>query len=172
MASLNSRPCFTRGRICSTHSSEICWTRFLPSTVKVSDHIGWPAPSAHQQLGFPQRRCVSAREPGRASAGICRPRSKECLRCRKRAAGSPLALSHDFICLYYYRQKGNVKKLLSLGEFAQGANADIFNPYVTLRVWTGSLGRVPRAPWKPERAEPALSGKRNRLETGHYRNEE
>jgi hypothetical protein len=51
-----------------------------------------------------------------------------------------LALSHDFICLYYYRQKGNVKKLLSLGEFAQGANADIFNPYATLRVWTGGLG--------------------------------
>src|SRR6266702_8381179 len=66
-ASLNSRPCSTRGRICSTHSSGICSTRFLPSTMNVSDQLGCPSPWAHRQLGFPQRLCVRASEPGRAS---------------------------------------------------------------------------------------------------------
>src|ERR1700730_4582698 len=104
--------------------------------------IGWPSPSTHRQLGFPQRRCVRASEPGRASAGIWRPRSKECLRCRKRAAGSPLVLSHDFICLYYYMQRVRSQELLSLGEFAQRAYAEIFNPYAALRAWTGSLDPI------------------------------
>lgn len=96
IASLNSRPCSTSGRICSTHSSGTRSTRFRPSARKVRDQTGCPSPSAHRQLGFPQRRCVRASEPGRASGGIRRLRSKACLRWRKRAAGSPLA-SYQFI---------------------------------------------------------------------------
>jgi hypothetical protein len=94
-ASLNSRPCSTRGRICSTHSSGIRSTRFLPWTMKVSDQRGWPSPSAQWQVGVPQRRWVRAREPGKASGGICQRRSRAYLRCRKRAARSPWA-SYQF----------------------------------------------------------------------------
>ena len=38
--------------------------------MKVSDQPGCPSAWAQWQLGFPQRRWVRAREPGRASEGI------------------------------------------------------------------------------------------------------
>src|SRR5208283_846378 len=100
VASLNSRPCSTSGRISSTHSLGIHSTRLLPLAMNVSDHMGCPSPPlAHQQVGVPQRRCVRASEPGKASGGICRPRSNTYLRWRKREATSPLASYHFTACI-------------------------------------------------------------------------
>jgi hypothetical protein len=35
-----------------------------------------------------------------------------------------------------------VKAIPSLGEFAQGTAAEIFNPYVALQAWAGTPGGV------------------------------
>src|SRR5205823_5062382 len=119
VASLNSRPCSTSGRISSTHSLGIHSTRLLPLAMNVSDHMGCPSPPlAHQQVGVPQRRCVRASEPGKASGGICRPRSKAYLRWRKREATSPLASYHFTACIITCSHT-TVKRFFSLGEFAQ-----------------------------------------------------
>src|SRR5207244_5389319 len=92
--------CSTSGRISSTHSLGIHSTRLLPLAMNVSEHMGCPSPPlAHQQVGVPQRRCVRASEPGKASGGICRPRSKAYLRWRKREATSLLASYHFTACI-------------------------------------------------------------------------
>ena len=88
-ASLNSRPCSTKGRICSTHSSGIPCV--LPATTIRERPNGMPSASwAQWQVGVPQRRWVRASEPGRASAGMEKRRSRAYLRCRKRACGVPI----------------------------------------------------------------------------------
>src|SRR6267154_4500134 len=67
----------------------MCWTRFFPCTIKVSDQTGWPRSSAQWQVGLPQRRWVRESEPGRASAGIEKRRSSWNLRWRSREAIGP-----------------------------------------------------------------------------------
>src|SRR5205807_4442817 len=153
IASLNSRPCSTSGRICSTHSSGIRSTRFRPSARKVRDQTGCPSPSAHRQLGLPQRRCVRASEPGRASGGIRRLRSKACLRWRKRAAGSPFA-SYQFICVSYNTQIAYCQHNSSGGGICARHRCRIFNVYVVLQGWAGSPVALHSVAAQSTRAHP------------------
>jgi hypothetical protein len=55
-ASWNLRPASTRRRTSSTQSLGMCWTCFLPRTMKIRDQTGWRGPSAQGQVGLPQRR--------------------------------------------------------------------------------------------------------------------
>src|SRR5207237_21519 len=116
---------------------------FRPSARKVRDQTGCPSPSAHRQLGLPQRRCVRASEPGRASGGIRRLRSKACLRWRKRAAGSPFA-SYQLICVSYNTQIAYCQHNSSGGGICARHRCRIFNVYVVLQGWAGSP--APTAP--------------------------
>ena len=61
------------------------------------------------------------------------------MRWRKREAGSPLA-SYHFTVRILTRSMTHVKRFLSLGEFAQDAAAEIFNPYLALQAWAGTPG--------------------------------
>jgi hypothetical protein len=47
----------------------------------------------------------------------------------------------------------HVKPFLSLGEFAQDAAAEIFNPYLALQAWAGTPDRANRANRAIERSK-------------------
>ena len=55
----------------------------------------------------------------------------------------------------------HVKPFLSLGEFAQDAAAEIFNPYLALQAWAGTPGSC-----QDVKVESALPGGRDIVRTG------
>src|SRR5208337_831491 len=99
----------------------MCWTCFLPRTMKVRDQTGWRGPSAQWQVGLPQRRWERQSEPGSRSSGRWKRRASSNLRWRSREASGPLGSCSSIILWYTYHKNSTKANLFFECENRKGS---------------------------------------------------